>query len=323
MHSRKAEISLIPPSCPVPRCREVPGVKRQAGISVDARSVPHSFLEVLPVAKQRHAIINAFLMTSAVFLLGSISVWGASINLRAVTAGATALRRWSAMRKLAVVQMVCMAISLHCSIASASAAKNRKVGLCKQSEIEVFFCQTRTQGKTISLCEGKVDTRRYLQYRFGTPKKLDFEYPLKPQSPAHSFKYFQQSWTKATTTAIAFSNGGYLYSLFRTMSVYGYNGAGLLVTKGNKILSDVMCREHSIRTDNISPGVWWHLSKLSIPISRHDIAFIGPEPGSRPVVCGDIDSHVSVLKLSNRRTLRITNMRCRRMEARETSGPHG
>jgi hypothetical protein len=194
-----------------------------------------------------------------------------------------------------------LAISLHCSIASAASFKRSNPSLCKRSEIEVFSCETKENGKTIALCEAKLRGRHYLYYRFGTPEKLDFEYPKKSRSPAQSFKYFQQSWPKATTTAIAFANGGYRYSLFQTMSAYGYNGAGVVVTKAKKILSAEICKEHSIRTSSGAPNIWLHPWRVGIGNAKHAMAFIPPD-GTRRSVCVNI--HSEILKLPHNHVYR-------------------
>lgn len=64
------------------------------------------------------------------------------------------------VRGLASAPLICLAVSLHCSIASAANGDRSNVSLCAQTDVEVFYCKTKKEEKTIVLCEGKRDGQR-------------------------------------------------------------------------------------------------------------------------------------------------------------------
>ena len=95
-----------------------------------------------------------------------------------------------------------------CSQCSASES------LCGTTEVALFSCPTAY--KLVSLCASRdlSQTSGYLQYRFGTKTKLDFQYP---ENKVHPYKKFIRSgigYARGGEEHISFSNGSYMYVLY-------------------------------------------------------------------------------------------------------------
>jgi len=86
--------------------------------------------------------------------------------------------------------------------------------LCTKDEAVLFTCAVKA--KTLSLCASKTLTpsEGYIQYRFGTPSKLELVYPPRPTHPRDHFS--AQTWRGSSideTSVVGFVNGGYSYRL--------------------------------------------------------------------------------------------------------------
>ncbi len=89
--------------------------------------------------------------------------------------------------------------------------------LCTHDEAVLFTCALKA--KTLSLCASQVLTpsEGYVQYRFGTPSKLELAYPPRQMHPRDQFRV--QTWRGAgldETSIVGFVNGGYSYRLHYT-----------------------------------------------------------------------------------------------------------
>src|SRR5690242_7709451 len=67
-------------------------------------------------------------------------------------------------------------------------------GLCRAGEAAIFSC--RAGAKQVSVCGGQANGRRYAQYRFGRPGKLELAYPAQPAGGGLRF------------ASVAYSGGG-------------------------------------------------------------------------------------------------------------------
>lgn len=120
-------------------------------------------------------------------------------------------------------ERVCLAFSCVYSIKILGAPAT----LCNSDEKIAFPCWV-SGSKMVSLCASPdlSKTTGYLQYRFGNSASIELDYPQRQVSPASAFKYLQYYFPKGGTTAMSFTLSAYRYSLFRTTSAFGYNGAG-------------------------------------------------------------------------------------------------
>jgi hypothetical protein len=119
-------------------------------------------------------------------------------------------------------------------LTTSQAAAQSAITLCTTDEVAVFSCHLPNE-KIVSLCARKSDENDagYIQYRIGKSlSSIELEYPQVKEDAKKYFKYYFFSFAKGKTTAVSFRNGTYRYSLFSTTSVYGYNGAGVILNKG-------------------------------------------------------------------------------------------
>lgn len=129
-------------------------------------------------------------------------------------------------------------------------AADKIPSLCKNTEKEVFNCQLKS--KTLSLCSagGLSKQSGTIQYRFGTLRKLELEYPNTPASPVGHFWSSAAAYSGGGESRIHFKSGTFDYILFENTIRTGFGDDGLhypefnagLVTKQNgKILSIRRC----------------------------------------------------------------------------------
>lgn len=87
--------------------------------------------------------------------------------------------------------------------------------MCKAGEKEIFSCTTKAK-KTASLCASADFSAKggTLQYRFGTPAKVELQYPDTPQPAAGKFFFSSTMYSGGGEAHIRFANGGYDYILF-------------------------------------------------------------------------------------------------------------
>lgn len=110
--------------------------------------------------------------------------------------------------------------------------------LCKPQEVIIFSCSLPDM-KIVSLCASKdADVNSgYMQYRFGRGASfVEFEYPQKKRPAKEFFKYYPPAKIEILggTYAISFWLGEYRYSLFSTRTRFGYNGSGVIVSRGKE-----------------------------------------------------------------------------------------
>ncbi|WP_295973821.1 hypothetical protein [uncultured Xanthomonas sp.] len=98
--------------------------------------------------------------------------------------------------------------------------------LCDKQELALWTCQTRKH--VFSLCSSRAVNRTsgYLQYRASEGGRLVLQYPAEKKPPTGLFTY---NTFPNGNASIAFSNGGYQYSLFdplRSASSISVSGPG-------------------------------------------------------------------------------------------------
>ena len=143
---------------------------------------------------------------------------------------------------------------------------------CRSQETTYFNCAVGN--KLVSLCASRDLSAKAgtLQYRFGLPgKPPELEYPKTPGSPAKHFTEYDWWFAKGGTQALGFSIGSYSYSIFETHSAFGYNGAGVIISKSGVRVQLLECQPAKIHGE----AFYNEASKLGIP--KADIDNIGPE----------------------------------------------
>jgi hypothetical protein len=112
-----------------------------------------------------------------------------------------------------------------------------------------------------------------LQYRFGKRSgEVELAYPSDGSKPLEAFKSYTYNFAKGGVSAIGFKIGKFSYSLFETRSVYGYNGAGVTVSKNGGEPKIIECVSLSSNPSEFYYELAkWNLSQDSA------LHYIGPE----------------------------------------------
>ena len=107
--------------------------------------------------------------------------------------------------------------------------------LCKTNETALFNCTTSRE-KIISLCESQIIQNKYIEYRHGNLKKIDFSYKIQKNSEN---KIYQGTFSggNISTDMLWFNNGNYTYILFSPNT----GPDGVAVTKNNMPISSQKC----------------------------------------------------------------------------------
>jgi hypothetical protein len=117
--------------------------------------------------------------------------------------------------------MRCLAAAL---LLAPTVASAMGVGLCAASETSFFSCPTATK-KWIGLCGSETGA---VQYRFGTPGRIEFRYPANPADATDSVSLTHYGRFQVERLELTFSNRGVAYTLFDYVEA-GKQNAGVRV----------------------------------------------------------------------------------------------
>jgi hypothetical protein len=173
--------------------------------------------------------------------------------------------------------------------------------LCYSQEVMVFSCEV-PQHKKVSLCASRDASPDvgYMQLRMGNSiSALEKVIPPQKRLARDSFSYYSYNYPKGGTEAVSIWDGEFRYSLFSTSSAIGYNGSGVILSRGKSpirekdtgaFLSDrqppirvsfTKCIGEPIIFDEYlkySPVSFYNLSDSLDLFSAHgDISTYGPE----------------------------------------------
>jgi len=142
-------------------------------------------------------------------------------------------------------------------LAESVSAMDDLAKLCSASEVTIFSCRT-TSGKGIALCTSSDIGPKagYIQYRFGTPKKVELVLPENRRPPLGYFKKDFQIFSRGSyETSLTYSAGAFTFQVYSAWLVgstddmnndtgnhYG-NKAGVRVGRGEQILRDIKCKD--------------------------------------------------------------------------------
>jgi hypothetical protein len=102
------------------------------------------------------------------------------------------------------------------SVPAVAAADNgRGESLCQAGERVVLSASVENSDKIASICSStRLDDRHgYLQYRFGRPGKVELQFPSSRKNTQKAFTYSRYTRPLVTYLTLAFSAGGYRYSI--------------------------------------------------------------------------------------------------------------
>jgi hypothetical protein len=151
------------------------------------------------------------------------------------------------MRTLLPV-LIFLAISLHPKESQANS------NLCRKGEINFSSCSV---GKKIaSFCtSSKNVSSPYIQYRFGTPEKLEFVFPANG-TKSKEIVFFNSSgvYTDGSEGRLSFKSGKYQYIFFHIDSRHG-DSSGIHVLKDGKLVKDLPCTNPTADQISIPEGL--------------------------------------------------------------------
>ena len=115
-----------------------------------------------------------------------------------------------------------------------------QTSLCQADEVDFDSCVI--ERKVASFCASKKITEKsgYLQYRFGTPEKVEMAFPAVRRNPRGLF--FRSMSADGRENRISFKNGRYTYISFSIDSPQGAS-FGMYILKDGKLVSDRSCSE--------------------------------------------------------------------------------
>jgi len=88
--------------------------------------------------------------------------------------------------------------------------------LCQRDEQVFFHCSVQGGRKMVSLCGSPqlTATDGYLQYRFGSVRKVELEFPRQRAESQKQFQYAHYLRYQVDRTEVRFTRDGYTYTLF-------------------------------------------------------------------------------------------------------------
>jgi hypothetical protein len=143
--------------------------------------------------------------------------------------------------KLAALGLLCWA--------SIGKAQPPRGSLCLPPEKTYYSCHT-TNHKIISLC-GALPSA--LQYRFGSPGKVEFQYPHSAVNGARLMRYAYYFRFKTNYTEVVFDHNNYNYTVFDYDEDDGSHSAGVRVTSNDGGEHEIKCKE-PVEGDLVKPG---------------------------------------------------------------------
>jgi hypothetical protein len=160
-------------------------------------------------------------------------------------------------------------------LASAAPSLAAAATLCTPGEIVVFSCGAGA--RTASVCASK--DRGAMQYRFGSPDKLELVFPATPGRPAENFKGGWMAYSGGGGAFLRFSNGPFEYTIFNATGKWGADGgaldvAGVAIVKGGKEFSNFVCRNVGADVGELGPDF---LDKMGLSPHDPDPDFAPPE----------------------------------------------
>lgn len=116
--------------------------------------------------------------------------------------------------------------------------------LCQVNEQVIFSCPTN-KNKIISLCASRnlSAEQGYIQYRFGTMRATEMQYPSVKLLPAQAFKGRTQVFSGGGGTYLRFQNDDYDYIIY-TGTGKGHVVQGVILLKNAEFKSYIACKSN-------------------------------------------------------------------------------
>ncbi|MDD4929554.1 MAG: hypothetical protein PHP85_09785 [Gallionella sp.] len=142
-------------------------------------------------------------------------------------------------------------------------------GLCEPSEVTRFSCVLGKSHKIASVCSSPklTSTEGYLQYRFGTPRKIELRFPPTLEGTQTQFT-FESHLENGEFESLNFSIGNHEYSVIRwvrlSYSADSPSSSEIQVSSvqnsGSKRISTLKCKiRQSSGQMNLAEAIPWPL----------------------------------------------------------------
>ncbi len=120
--------------------------------------------------------------------------------------------------------------------------------LCQANEQTIWSCAVATKNKIASVCASKdlAEDLGYVQYRFGTPAKIELEFPKERKDSQKSFKYSRYTRPLVTRLTLTFKNGDFKYEIHDdddSEEKPPIRAASVDIKNGEKDVSSVVCKQ--------------------------------------------------------------------------------
>lgn len=114
------------------------------------------------------------------------------------------------------------------------------ISLCAEDE-DIYFSCSLSGGKIVSVCaSGNTEpSAGYVQYRYGTPDRIEINYPEKMLPPRQHFFFVNASEGSVNKDIIKFKNGSYTYIVAQSTV------SSLSVLNNKKVVFRKSCNEGS------------------------------------------------------------------------------
>lgn len=123
------------------------------------------------------------------------------------------------------------AIAFGVCLSSSNAAS-----LCEPQEKVLFSCALKNT-KTVAICMADGEKEKYVEYKFGKPKKIELTHRADHQTMNHAFQRADILYGNNAVDTIWFQNGDHLYDV----SMPARGAPAVEVWKNEKILAHMKC----------------------------------------------------------------------------------
>jgi hypothetical protein len=119
--------------------------------------------------------------------------------------------------------------------------------LCERNEVVRFSCRIKNSAKTVSVCSSKIlnEDSGYLQYRFGTPKKIELTFPSERKNTLGEFTWESHRPYQGYYDSLGFVNGEYMYTIYMAVGLDTEPSYGVTISKNGtaEITREFFCAQ--------------------------------------------------------------------------------
>lgn len=126
--------------------------------------------------------------------------------------------------------------------------------LCKDGEINFSSCRVGKKIASFCVSENQSVENAYIQYRFGTPKEIEFVFPADRTQSKSLFFNSMRTYTDGAEMRLSFKSGDYHYIFFNIDSPHG-DSRGIYIFKNGTLIKELPCTNPTADQIPIPPGL--------------------------------------------------------------------